>query len=117
MASSPRMARSTDASRLSVPLQFVIAIVISALSAASAVWTVQSRNDVQFEKLSSDVRDISTRMDAAKQVDAEKSKVSDERAAALREAVQEMKRRQELQQYEIQQLKEAILKLSPQERR
>lgn len=106
-----RLVRSTDVTRLSFSLQLVILIVSAALSAGAAIWTTQRSSDRAIEKLSSDVRDILTRMDAAKQVDEQKARVSDERAAQLRESVQDIKRRQELQAYEIQALKETILKL------
>ena len=91
---------STDASKLSFPLQLVIVI----LSATGAIWATQYG-------LRSDVRDIRTRMELQAQVDAERMKVQEERAAQMKSTIESMQRRQELQGYELQALKESILKL------
>lgn len=82
--------RYTDGLRISFPLPYVFIIVGAFLAAAGGIWTLRS-----------DVRDILTRMEL-------QAKLQDERADSLRESVESMKRRQELQQYEIQGLKEAI---------
>lgn len=90
---------STDASKLSFPIQLVIMM----LTAAGSIWASQYG-------LRSDVRDIRTRMEMQARIDEMQAKLIEERAAGLRQAVEAMQRRQELQQYEIQGLKEAILK-------
>lgn len=100
--------RSPDASKLSFPLQLVIGIV----AAFGAMWA-------STYGLRSDVRDILTRMEGQAAIAAEQaklqeqraiaeSKLQDERAGAMKEAVADMRRRQELQQYEIQQLSKTI---------
>lgn len=103
-AVNPRPARSTDATRLTFPLQLVVIIVSAALSAGSAMWAVSYG-------MRSDVRDILTRLDAQREIDSEKSKLLDERFNNLRDTVQDMKRRVELQQYEVQRLNETIARI------
>lgn len=51
--------RSTDASRLTFPLQLVIVIVTATLTASGVVWAERSGQ----QELRSDVRDIKTAMD------------------------------------------------------
>jgi hypothetical protein len=94
----PEGRRYTDASRLKFSWRDLVLVV----SVAVSIWTVTW-------SLRSDVRDILTRMEMETKLDIEKSRVLDERAAMLRESIDAMKRRQELQQYEIQALKEMIL--------
>lgn len=89
-----------DASKLSFPLQLVIAI----LGVTGAIWASQY-------SLRSDVRDIRTRIELQESIDGAQIKLQEERAQQLRLDVQDMKRRQELQQFEIQSLKEMVLKL------
>lgn len=98
--------RTTDGLRIMFPLPFVVQIATTVLIVASVIWTATYG-------LRSDVRDILTRMAYQVEIDKANSKIAEERANALRESVEAMKRRQELQQYEIQQLKEAILMLKP----
>lgn len=96
-----REIRATDVQRLSFPLQMVIAAVIGAVTiygtVQGATWGLRS-----------DVRDILTRMQAQAELAAEKSRLQDERFNSLRDTVQDMKRRVELQQYEVQRLNETI---------
>lgn len=89
--------------RLRFPLREVIMVVSVTLAASGSMWAVTYG-------LRSDVRDVLTRMDDQKTIEAEKAKLQDERMQNLRESIMDMKRRQELQQYEIQNLKEMILK-------
>lgn len=98
-----RRRRDTDATRLTFPLQLVILIATSSATAAVSIWGSQSG-------LRSDVRDIRTRMELQVEVDRTQAKLEEERAAALKEAIAAMQRRQELQQYELQSLKESLLK-------
>lgn len=88
---------SLDAARLSFPAHLVITIVATVVAVAGSVWVAQAG-------LKSDVRDIMTRMEAQRDLEAERS-------AAVREALDALKRRQELQQYELQGMKETIMKL------
>lgn len=100
----PHDRRSTDVSRLTFTPQIVAAIVISFLAVAGGMWT-------STYGLRSDVRDILTRMESQVQVSELSMKLQEERAKTLSESIEAMRRRQELQQYEIQGLKEVILTL------
>jgi hypothetical protein len=95
--------RTIDVAKLRFTPSVVISALVLALSVASGIW-------LSTGGLRSDVRDILTRMDAQAKTDDANRKLSDERLAALRDAVAAMQRRQELQQYEIQGLKETLLK-------
>lgn len=86
-----------DASKLNFPLQLVVLIV----STAGVIYASQYG-------LRSDVRDIRTRMELQVELDAAQAKLQEERANAMREAVADMRRRQELQQFEIQGLSRTI---------
>jgi hypothetical protein len=97
----------TDASRLSFPLQLVILIVSTVVAAGGSVWVSQAG-------LKSDVRNIVTTMEAQERVQAIQAKLQDERLTSLREQMLSFQRRQELQQYELQGLKEVIIKLQNQ---
>ena len=91
-----------DATRLVLTPKIVAVIVTFAVTIAGGVWASTSG-------LRSDVRDILTRMDAQQQAARANADVQKVTADALKTAVEDMRRRQELQQYEIQNLKEAIL--------
>lgn len=82
--------RYTDGMRISFPIPYVAAIVAAFLAIAGTMWALRS-----------DVRDILTRMEL-------QAKLQEERASSMRESLEAMKRRQELQQYELQALKQAI---------
>jgi len=84
-----------DATKLVLSTPVIVAMIVMALGIAAAMWSVRSG----MERLSD-------KMEAA-------SKLSDVQNGALKTSVDDMKRRQELQQYEIQSLKEAILTANP----
>lgn len=92
-----------DAAKLVLTPRVVVAIVAAAITLAGGIWASTAG-------LRSDVRDILTRMDAQKATYESSMKLQEVQSAALKTSVDDMKRRQELQQYEIQQLKEAILR-------
>jgi len=58
--------RSTDASRLTFPLQLVVIIVSSVMAASGAVWAQNVYQRQEMLGLRSDVRDIKTTMEALK---------------------------------------------------
>ena len=93
-------AKSTDASTLHFPLPLVAGLVVFAASMAGSMWAITSN-----------VRDINTRLEMSAEIDKANARLQDERTTAIRDAVASMQRRQELQQYEIQGLKEAIGRL------
>ena len=80
-----------DATKLVLSSRVVVALVAIALGIAAAVWSIRSG-----------MEQISDKMEAT-------AKLQDVQTSALKSSVDDMKRRQELQQYEIQGLKEAIL--------
>jgi len=94
--------RPIDAMKLVLTPRVVMSIVASALVVAGTMWA-------STLGLRSDVRDILTRMEAQKSANEAAVKLQEIQANSLRNAVDDMKRRQELQQYEIQALKEVIL--------
>lgn len=85
-------------------LRFTPAIVIMIITVAGGMWA-------STYGLRSDVRDILTRMNLQTELDVARTKLQDERAANLKDSVDAMRRRQELQQYEIQGVKDAIVNL------
>ena len=80
----------------------LVAIVIFSITVAGGIWSSTAG-------LRSDVRDILTRMDSQRMSLEASDKLQEVQATAMRVAVDDMKRRQELQQYEIQALKEVII--------
>ena len=80
----------------------MIGIVLFAVTMAGSIWS-------STYGLRSDVRDIITRMEAQKTAYDSAAKLQEVQSTGLKSAIDDMKRRQELQQYEIQALKEVIL--------
>ncbi len=107
--------RTTDASKLSFPLQLVILIVTTAVTAALSVWGSQAG-------LRSDVRDIRTRMEAKvtsdaeanalkEKLQAEQAQRSAEQAAALKLSIDSLFREIRMTQENVQNMREAVAKL------
>lgn len=84
----------------------LVSIVVFTITVIGSIWSSTSG-------LRSDVRDILTRMEAQKTAYDATSKLQEVQSNALKTAIDDMKRRQELQQYEIQGLKEAIITGKP----
>lgn len=80
-----------DATKLVLGTKVIVALVVLVLGVAAAVWSLRSGMDRLADK-----------MEAT-------AKLQDVQTVGLKTSVDDMKRRQELQQYEIQGLKEAIL--------
>jgi len=81
-----------DATKLMLRTPVVVTLVIMAIGIAAAVWGIRSGMDR-----------IADKMEAT-------SRLQDVQNSALKVSVDEMKRRQEIQQSEIQGMKEMILK-------
>lgn len=96
-------AKPVDATKLVLSLPVIVTIVIAAVSLGGVVWAANA-------SLRSDVRDILTRMDAQKMAIESALRLQEVQSNSLKTAVDEMRRRQELQQYEISGLKETILR-------
>lgn len=90
-----------DVAKLRFTPSVVIGIITMAITVAAGMWA-------STYGLRSDVRDILTRMNLQTELDVARTKLQDERAANLKDAVDSMRRRQELQQYEIQGVKDAL---------
>lgn len=99
--------RATDASRLTFPLQLVIVIIGGILATTGAFW-------VSTSALRSDVRDILTRMSLQSDIDRTNSKLVEERSKMLNDAVSELKRQQQMQYYDLQDLKRDVAVLKAQ---
>lgn len=122
--------RSTDASKLSFPLQLVILIVGTVGAAYATSYAGQSSNrEAQVRirddqaQIRSDVRDILTRMDLTRDTQKAQSQAQEERinslkvsidatAVSMKGSIDAISRRQEMQQIQIGELKDAITKLS-----
>ncbi len=91
-----------DAMKLMLTPRIVASIVVSALLMAGGIWASTSG-------LRSDMRDVLTRMDAQKTAVDTTAKMQELQANTLRNNIDELKRRQELFQYELTALKEVIL--------
>jgi hypothetical protein len=95
--------RATSATRIVFDVRMVAAITLTALGIAGAQWASSAGQR-------SDLRDIKTRLEMRERIDASEAKLQEDRAVQLREAIQAMRNRQEMQQLEIQDLKEMILR-------
>lgn len=89
--------------------KIVVAMVAFAVTVTGGVWSANYGIRSETQALRSDVRDIITRMEAQRTAYDAAAKLQEVQSTALRTAIDDMKRRQELQQYEIQALKEVIL--------
>ena len=99
--------RSTDASKLTFPLQLVIVIIGGIVATVGAFWVATST-------LRSDVRDILTRMELQSRSESDQLKLQDERIADQKAALDEEKRQRQLMRYDfeaqIKELKELFAK-------
>ena len=95
-------ATPVDAMKLMLPTRVVVAIVAGAVGIAGSIW-------ISTSGLKADVRDILGQLERQKTAVEASSKLQEIQAASPKTAIDDMKRRQELQQYEIQSLKEAII--------
>lgn len=93
--------RSTDAGKLTFPMQLVVVIC------AGIATTLGGMYGITYG-LRSDVAVILQRLNDQQRLDDEKAKLLEERFQTLTEALQDQKRRMELQQYEVQRLNETI---------
>ncbi len=101
VAMAPPREDKTDASRLSFPLPMVFAIVGTAISVAGAQYVAQAG-------LRSDVRDILTRMEMQTKVDAEATKLKDERFEQIRKEVDSLTREDRLRQYDLKTINDRV---------
>ena len=112
--------RSTDASKLTFPIQLVITIVAAILSAASVVWANQSGIKESQAQIQSDLRNLITKVEAQDKVAAAEAKTRDalinsesaqqkSRVDALDAKIEEVKRNYQLGDYNLRtEFKDAI---------
>lgn len=98
--------RPIRATSLTFDLRLVVTIAGAVASLAITIWASTAG-------LRSDVRDILTKMESARQVIEVQQKLQDERMTTMRDKVDSLQRRLELLQFEQQGLKETILRGSP----
>lgn len=92
-----------DARKLTFPLRDVILIAVGAVTVSGAVWTAETglRNQVQS---------VSDKMDLQQKLD-------DERLEHMRETISDMRKRQELTEIEVRDLKEIVIRIEAQKGR
>lgn len=95
-------ATPVDATKLVLTPKIVVGIVVTVVAIYGGIWA-------STYGLRSDVRDILSRIETQKTAVEAASKLQEVQANTLNKSIDEMRRRQELQQYEIQSLKEAVL--------
>lgn len=93
--------RSTDASRLTFPLGLLLVIVGGIVTTLGGMYAITYN-------IRSDVSTIRQWIDDQKSIDDSRNRLLEERFKTLTDAQQDLKRRMELQQYEVQRLNEAI---------
>jgi len=87
----------TDASKLHFPLPLVVGLVLFGVSVAGSMWGTYAG-----------IADIRTRMEMASEIDKVNLQIQDERAAAIKEMVLMLQRRQDQQQDEIRDLHDTV---------
>lgn len=96
-----REGRRTDATKLTLSLPVVAAIVIAVATAFGAVLRAQLQ-------IQSDVRDVLTRLDTEKRVSDLQSKLIETNMAQMKSTMEAMARTQELQRLQISAIEKTI---------
>lgn len=94
----------TPVRNITFPLDTVIRVFVICLGVAGTFW-------VTTGGLRSDVRDILTQMKAESEIRKQQEKLVEERMSTMRETVNDLRRRLELTQIQVGDLREMILKL------
>lgn len=102
--SPPRESRSTDATKLSFPLQLMLGAIFTTASIIGGIWGVTSG-------LRSDIRDIRTRMELQAEVDKARNeartaeaKAFNDRAEMISESMADLRRLTQLLQIQYQEM-------------
>jgi hypothetical protein len=103
LASNALINAPIDVDKMRFSARVVVALVAGGISIAVGIYA-------STYGLRSDVRDILTTMESQKQLEDVNQKLTDERSESLRKSIDAIDRRQQLQQIEIQELKEMFLK-------
>lgn len=88
---------TTDVNRLRFPPYMVAGVVTTALGIVGGMWAIGS-----------DVRDIKTRMEMQDKYFIERQQMETERQRSIMEAIQELRRKQDLQAYEMTRFNEKL---------
>jgi hypothetical protein len=94
-----------DVMKLRFTPSTVVAVVAVCVSIVGGFWASTSG-------LRSDFRDMATRMETQQQVDTAYRKLQEERSTSFKEALDGLRRQQELQRYETQSVKDLVGALS-----
>ena len=111
--------RTTDASRLTFPIQLVVLIVATAVT----IYTSQAGLRSDQAATRSDLRDIQTRLELGRDIAKAQSAAQEERlvslkasidstSATMKAAIEAVSKKQELQALQIAELSDKITKLS-----
>lgn len=104
-----------DALRLSFPLQVVIGLVIGVLTIAAtvygSVWAANSRNEAAVGAIRLDIALIRQMQADQVKIDEYKSKLDEERAAAVTRSIADLKARTEMTELKVNNLRETMLTL------
>ncbi len=101
---TPREIRATDVSKLSFPIQIVIAIVVSAVSASGTIWMTQRGNEKEQAAMRSDIRDVLTRMQGQSDLDAANRRLQELQTNQMKESIDELRRQTQLLEIQYRQL-------------
>lgn len=115
--------RTTDASRLTFPIQLALQLGTIVVATVATIYTAQAGQRAEQAAIRSDLRDIQTRLELGRDVTKAQSQAQDERLAALKasidstsatmkQAIEAVSKKQELQALQIQELSEKISRLS-----
>lgn len=96
--------RTTDASRLTFPIQMVLLIGASVASATGAVWTMNMTQRAAMLSMASDVRDIKTTMDGL-------TRYQGSQIDTLRRDYDTMLREQALQRVRLEETRNSLAKI------
>lgn len=97
---------------LNVPLETAVKAIAGALTIAAAMYAATASIRTETGEIKSDVRNIVTSLEYQQKLSEMQGQRWTDQLLNLKTTIDGMKARQELQQYEIQGLKEEILKLN-----
>src|SRR6185436_14392453 len=111
--------RSTDATKISFPLQLVILIASMVATSVATRYSTQGGNEKVQNEIRSDIRDVLTRLQGAHDVAEVQSKLQEERlsglrvsidaqATAMKAAIEAVSKKQELQALQINELSQKL---------
>lgn len=104
----PREGRATDASRLMFPWPIVAAIVGTAVAVVGGQYASNASIRDQQQSISSDIRDMRTRMEMQTQIDIARNEARTAELASQNEAINELKRLTQLLQLQYSTLEKKV---------